>query len=62
LALVEEEDGMVFVVEDAEGFVRVVCPIAQSEINERTATDIKIARMIYSLVGKRFPVTIPFDQ
>jgi hypothetical protein len=45
LALVEEEDGIVGLVDAAEGFVRVVCPNAEPEINERAAVAAKIARM-----------------
>ena len=45
LGLVEEENGMVLVVEDAEGPVRVVCPKALSEINKNAAAVIRLARM-----------------
>jgi hypothetical protein len=45
LALVEEEDGMVGLVDAAEGFVRVVCPNVEPEINERAAVTAKITRM-----------------
>ena len=43
--LVEEAAGMVLLVEEAEGFVRVVCPDALSEINESAAMAARIARI-----------------
>jgi len=50
LGLVEEEDGMVLMVEEAEVPVRVVCPIAPSEINKNaTAAATKIARTFTGL-------------
>jgi hypothetical protein len=42
---VEDDDGMVELVEDAEGLVRVVCPDAEPAINARAAVTTHIMRM-----------------
>ncbi len=61
MALVDEEDGMVLMVEVAEEFVGVVCPYAQWEINERAAVAIKIAR-IFPRWSKRITVGGAFQN
>jgi hypothetical protein len=66
LGLVEAEDGMVLLVEAAEGLVRVVCPSAWLDIKDRAAAAARIARMFTRLLkripGRRSfrPVRIPF--
>jgi hypothetical protein len=45
LGLVDEEDGMFLMVEDAEGLVRVVCPNAQLEISNSAAVTTMNARI-----------------
>jgi hypothetical protein len=45
LALVEEEEGIDFGVEAAEGFVRVVCPVAKPEIRQNATLAAKIDRV-----------------
>jgi hypothetical protein len=45
LGLVEEENGTVLLVAEAEGFVRVVWPNAQPEISESAMVTTEIVRM-----------------
>jgi hypothetical protein len=45
LGLVDEEDGMLLLVAEENGLVRVVCPNAQPEINASTAAVKRNARM-----------------
>jgi hypothetical protein len=47
LALVDEEDGMVLMVDVAEELVGVVCPYAQQEINDRAVAATRIARVLF---------------
>lgn len=49
LGLVEEEDGMVLMVEAAEGLVRVVCPNTVPEIDESAAMATRIVRAFIRL-------------
>jgi hypothetical protein len=51
LGLVDEEEGMDFMVDAAEGLVRVVCPNAQPEVNESAIVTASIAR-IFTLISK----------
>ena len=51
LGLVDEEDGMLLLVEEAEGPVRVVCPNAQSEINESAAVATMRIRFTINLLS-----------
>jgi hypothetical protein len=49
LALVDEEDGIVLIVEVAEEFVGVVCPYTQPDIKESAAVIIINARIFSHL-------------
>jgi len=54
LGLVEEEDGMVLLVEAAAGLVRVVCPNTVPEINESAAAATRIVRAFIRLPNRIF--------
>jgi hypothetical protein len=65
LGLVEEEEGMDFVVEEAEGLVRVVCPNAQPDIMQRATaavrterTSARRARYIWGGRLRKLPITL----
>jgi len=59
LGLVEDEDGMVLVVEEAEGLVRVVCPNAPPEINESvTASTARIFTRLSRTSAGRFRASL----
>jgi hypothetical protein len=60
LGLVEEEKGTVEVVEEAEGFVRVVWANAQPKVNEKAAAAARILCMFTpSTSGRSIPTWLP---